>query len=214
MWKFVNFSVCASYGMYIASQESWIFTPQLYFAGWPEHAMSIHVKTYYQMEFASYFFALILMPFEPKQTVMDYAALLVHHASTLFLIWTSFIYGFHRIGFVVAFLHDLSDPFMEIAKITLYSGRPKAADVLFGLFALVFIVTRNIIYPFYVIASYPLYGKHPDGTMVPSDDWFWPFFGSLSTLALLHVYWASLVCSTNVDTEDGIQGNCRQRCKR
>jgi hypothetical protein len=161
------------------------------------------------MEFASYLFALMLMPFEPKQSVKDYVALLIHHASTLYLIWVSYVYSFHRIGFVIAFLHDLSDPFMEIAKITLYSGRAKAADVLFGIFAIVFIVTRNFIYPVYIVSSYPLYGKYPDGSMVPGEGWFWPLFGSLCILALLHVYWASLVPCFNVDSENGIQSYCQ-----
>jgi hypothetical protein len=124
-WRFVNFTLCGLVGSYLACTESWIFSPPDYFKGWPDHGMSGAMKLYYQMELSSYAFALILMPFEPKQTVMDYLALLIHHASTLFLIWTSYIYGFHRVGIVVAFLHDLADPFMEIAKMNLYIGNSK-----------------------------------------------------------------------------------------
>ena len=75
------------------------------------------------MEFTSYFWALILLPFEPKQTAKDIFALLVHHTVTIYLIYLSYMYSLHRIGIVIAMLHDFADPFMEIAKITLYSGR-------------------------------------------------------------------------------------------
>ena len=65
------------------------------------------------------------MPFEAKQKKSDYIALMIHHSSTLGLLWVSYIYSFHRIGAVIAFLHDLADPWMEIAKLTLYWGNNK-----------------------------------------------------------------------------------------
>ena len=74
-----------------------------------------------------YLFALAVMPFEPKQKVTDYIALIIHHGVTLYLLYTSYTMGFFRVGVVIAFLHDLSDPFMEIAKIALYSKRNKVS---------------------------------------------------------------------------------------
>lgn len=85
--------------------------------------LSEMMRYYYQFQIAGYIFQFLLLPFEPKQTATDILALSVHHSSTLFLLWNSYIYSFHRIGIVIALLHDLSDPFMEIAKVTLYSGR-------------------------------------------------------------------------------------------
>jgi ceramide synthetase len=70
-----------------------------------------------------YIYAFLMMPFEPRQKVSDYIALIVHHSATLCLLYFSYILGYFRVGMVIAFLHDLSDPFMEIAKIALYSGR-------------------------------------------------------------------------------------------
>ena len=70
------------------------------------------------------------MPFEAKQTKADYMALFVHHSSTLFLLWVSYIYSFHRIGTVIAFLHDLADPWMEVAKLVLYTGNNQVMHLL------------------------------------------------------------------------------------
>lgn len=75
------------------------------------------------MEMAGYIYSTLIMPFEAKLTKTDYFVYMIHHGSTLFLMWVSYIYSFHRIGVVIAFLHDLADPWMEYAKIVLYSGR-------------------------------------------------------------------------------------------
>lgn len=48
--------------------------------------------------------------------------MLIHHTTTIFLIITSYLWGFHRIGCVILLLHDMSDPFMEVAKASLYAG--------------------------------------------------------------------------------------------
>jgi TLC domain len=77
------------------------------------------------MEMAGYLYTILIMPFEAKQTKTDYLAYMIHHGSTLFLLWVSYIYSFHRIGVVIAFLHDFADPWMEYAKIIFYSGRVK-----------------------------------------------------------------------------------------
>ena len=86
---------------------------------------SLAIKLYYNAQMGGYLYALLMMPFEPAQKVADYFVLLVHHGVTLYLLWTSYTMGFFRVGVVIAFLHDLSDPFMEIAKVALYSKRTK-----------------------------------------------------------------------------------------
>jgi hypothetical protein len=130
-WKFSYFTSTASMGLYIMATESWFLDPSQYFVGWPNQPMSDFLRLYYNAQTAGYFYAFLLMPFEPKQTVADYAALSVHHASTIFLLWKSYVGGWFRIGIVIATLHDLSDPFMEIAKIFLYAGR--STVILFNL---------------------------------------------------------------------------------
>jgi hypothetical protein len=123
VWKFTSFTICVTMGLYIAFSEPWFFHPEQYFIGWPGQFMAERVKWYYQMEMSMYIFALLLMPFEPKQTVADIIVVLIHHAATLFLIGGSYLCGFYRIGVAVAVLHDFSDPFMEFAKLFLYAGK-------------------------------------------------------------------------------------------
>lgn len=58
---------------------------------------------------------------------------------------------FFRIGSVVLALHDASDVFMEAAKIFKYSENELGASVLFGFFAISWLLTRLIFFPFWVI---------------------------------------------------------------
>lgn len=60
---------------------------------------------------------------------------------------------FARVGSVVLALHDGSDVFMEIAKMSKYSGFQMIADIFFSLFAMAFTFLRIICYPFWVIRS-------------------------------------------------------------
>ena len=103
---------------------------------------------------------------------------------------------FHRIGIVIATLHDISDPLMEFAKLLLYSGYQKVefrliqcADIFFGIFAATFVFTRNYIFPVYVINSIRKYADYEYQTKTI----YTLFFVALWILELLHLYWAALV---------------------
>ena len=57
----------------------------------------------------------------------------------------------------------------------------------------VFIASRNFVFPYYVISSIPKYCRYPDGTMLPSNGMNYALQIGLWTLEVLHVYWASLI---------------------
>lgn len=58
---------------------------------------------------------------------------------------------------------------------------------------IVFLITRNFIFPYYVISSISKYCRYPDGTMLPSNGMNYALQIGLWTLEILHVYWASLI---------------------
>ncbi|KAJ3416365.1 Ceramide synthase 4 [Chytridiales sp. JEL 0842] len=169
-WKLFTYGFQFVLGLYVLKDEPWIFTPRLYFEGFPElHVMRFEMKVYYLGCFASYLYQTLLLGILPKQK--DFFAMIVHHLATLFLIGMSYTYGLFRVGAVILILHDAADPFMEIAKCFLYCRMQRFADSLFILFAIVFITTRNIIFPFYVIRSTFLYCVYPDGQAMPFGKW-------------------------------------------
>ena len=123
-WKFTNFSVTSIIGLLLLSQEyQWMTTPELYFKGLEAQPMSDLLKIFYQVGYASYAYATCTVFIEPKQK--DFLVMVLHHLTTLFLIHLSFMSGFFRIGAVILLLHEVSDPFMEIAKMFFYAGFKK-----------------------------------------------------------------------------------------
>ena len=60
---------------------------------------------------------------------------------------------FARIGSVVLAIHDASDVFLEIGKMSKYSGAEALASFAFIIFVFSWIVLRLIYYPFWVLWS-------------------------------------------------------------
>ncbi|KAJ3198786.1 Ceramide synthase 3 [Dinochytrium kinnereticum] len=114
---------------------------------------------------------------------------------TLTVVTASYLLGFYRIGSVILLLHDFADPFMEVAKMFVYMGNQKMADIFFIQFAIVFIFTRNFIYPVYVISSIPFFAYHPDGKLIPYGRWDLHYLclGCLCILCSLQFFWGSLI---------------------
>jgi len=63
------------------------------------------------------------------------------------------IFRFARVGSVVLAIHDASDVFLEIGKMSKYSGAETVASFAFILFVLSWIILRLIYYPFWILWS-------------------------------------------------------------
>ncbi|KAJ3085161.1 hypothetical protein HK102_000252 [Quaeritorhiza haematococci] len=213
-WRFIQYGFSTLVGVYVLSQQNWVGSAPLFFEGWPNMPMSQLEKIYYAVGWGNYFYASVEMFASPAQRRQkDFAAMTIHHITTLFLIWFSYLWGFHRIGQVILLLHDCSDPVMELAKCFLYSGRQRLADIAFAAFALVFFVTRNVIFPVHVISSVPLYAYHDDGSKMPfgNNTINWILVAALSTLEVLHIYWFYLIMRIAIKAvrSSGVQGDVR-----
>ena len=60
---------------------------------------------------------------------------------------------FHRVGAIIMLLHDVSDPLLELAKLSNYAKISWICDSAFVAFALSFGSTRLWFYPFHVLHS-------------------------------------------------------------
>lgn len=132
--------------------------------------------------------------------------MITHHVVTITLLAVSYQFGQHRIGSVVLILHDVSDIFLEGAKLCRYAGFEGITNYSFGLFATVFFVSRLIILPLRVL--YPIVLYLPSiyynvqqcagpatcaGAPLLSFSLkgFWLFL--LGSLQCLHIYWFWLI---------------------
>jgi hypothetical protein len=83
----------------------------------------------------------------------DFGVSMSHHIASVFLIVFSYLARFARVGSVVLAIHDASDVFLEIGKLTKYYGLEIVPSIAFVLFALQWVLLRLIYFPFHVIWS-------------------------------------------------------------
>jgi hypothetical protein len=133
--------------------------------------------------------------FETKRK--DFWATFLHHVITVVLIAYSFCLGFTKIGVVIMFLHDVCDPWLEMAKLTKYAGCELATNVLFVIFTITWIVMRVVYFPLWVIHSAVFDGydtvMRSSGSTAASFPHATLLGGMLIILWLLHVFWTYVI---------------------
>uniref|UniRef100_A0A3B4F4W0 Ceramide synthase 2-like n=1 Tax=Pundamilia nyererei TaxID=303518 RepID=A0A3B4F4W0_9CICH len=143
---------------------------------------------YYMLELGFYGSLLLRISVDVKRK--DFKEQVVHHLATIFLLSFSYCANYIRIGTLVMLLHDSSDILLEPAKMFNYgAGWRRSCDTLFVMFAVIFLVTRLVIFPSKIIHT----------TLVLSMEVFEPFAGYyffnilLMVLQGLHIFWAKLI---------------------
>ncbi len=119
--------------------------------GWP-HSVSTRETSLYMVELAFWVSCLLFMAVETVRK--DFKEMLIHHISTIGLISLSFMYGFTRIGFVVLLVHDIGDIFLYSAKSFNYLKKEPTTTILFGIFVVVFFISRLVIFTFVVKSAW------------------------------------------------------------
>ncbi|KAA0715186.1 Ceramide synthase 2 [Triplophysa tibetana] len=169
------------------TQKPWFYDLREVWAGYPKQSLLDSQYWYYIIEMSFYGSLLFSVAADIKRK--DFKEQLVHHWATLTLLSFSWCANYIRIGTLVMLVHDTSDVLLESAKMFNYAGWKSTCNSIFVFFALVFMVTRLVIFPFWLIHC----------TWVSPLDHFEPFFGyyffnvMLVVLLLLHVFWASLI---------------------
>jgi ceramide synthetase len=87
-------------------------------------------------------------------------------------------------------VHDVSDIFLESAKLFKYGGAIKVSEVLFASFAASWFITRLGIYPTWIIYSATVEAPQ----LIQYFPGYFVFNALLSALLLLNIVWAYLIC--------------------
>ncbi|XP_037835705.1 ceramide synthase 2 isoform X2 [Kryptolebias marmoratus] len=186
-WRF-GFYLSAFIGGIVALHDKqWLQDIREVWTDYPQQSMLESQYWYYILEMSFYGCLLFSVAFDVKRK--DFKEQIIHHLATLVLLSFSWCANFIRIGTLVMLIHDASDVLLESAKLFNYARWEKTSKTIFVLFAIVFMVTRLIIFPFWLIHCtwvYPVF-------------YYPPFFGyyffnvMLVVLLLLHMFWAYLI---------------------
>jgi len=202
-------------GAIVVPRQEWIWPSSLWWIGFKStgghEVMRADLRCYYLMYAARYFQGGISVFLE--HTRKDFLEMQIHHWTTVVLIYVSYFYGWNRVGCCVMLLLDPADAILHIAKMCKYTSdsmtkeMPRkalwqsGADVFFAIFAVVFFVTRLVVYPYIcwsahiessriwgVVSSGGIWG-HLETHDIPE----WTCVALLEILLVLQCFWFYLL---------------------
>lgn len=182
-WRLFFYLATFTYGIITLSKTPWFWDTQNCWSGFP--FQPIWKTTYYYYMFEGGFYISLLFSLGKDNKRKDFVEQIIHHLATIFLITFSYACNFVRVGTLVMMVHDISDIFLEAAKCAHYAQFRRVADNLFTIFAVVFIVSRLIVFPKLVL--YTTLVKSLAITDPYPGYYFFNFL--LFILQFLHLFW-------------------------
>ncbi|KAL2559132.1 LAG1 longevity assurance-like protein 3 [Forsythia ovata] len=195
-WKFVYFLSAEILALVVTYNEPWFTNTKYFWVGpgiqvWPDQKYKLKLKGLYMYAGGFYTYSIFALIFwETRRS--DFGVSMGHHVATCILIVLSYIFRFARVGSVVLALHDASDVFLEIGKMSKYSGVEAVASFSFVLFVLSWVLLRLIYYPFWILwsTSYEVIQTvDKEKHRVDGPIYYYIFNFLLFSLLVLHVYW-------------------------
>lgn len=183
-------------GLRVVPSQDWVWPSAMWWKGFADgghELMRPDLRCYYIMYIARYFQAGISVLLESKRK--DFIEMMIHHVATVAVCYISYVYGWNRVGVVVMVLLDPGDVPLHLAKLCKYTAESTKrqiwqvlADRLFEIFAIVFFITRIVLY------SYVCWSSHFEASRYFAKSApEWTCVGLLYTLLLLQLYWFFLI---------------------
>eukprot|EP00929_Paragymnodinium_shiwhaense_P073827 TRINITY_DN3771_c0_g1_i2.p1 TRINITY_DN3771_c0_g1~~TRINITY_DN3771_c0_g1_i2.p1 ORF type:complete len:363 (+),score=90.91 TRINITY_DN3771_c0_g1_i2:103-1191(+) len=194
-----NYGSFAILGALVVPSQPWVWPSENWWIGFDKgghEVMRLDLRCYYLMYIARYACGCASVLLEAKRK--DFVEMMVHHIVTIAVCMVSYIYGWNRVGVVVMVVFDPADVPLHVAKLCKYTGESVSrrfagkwqfvADRCFELFAVVFFLTRLVIF------SYICWSAHIESLRYfPHGVPEWTCIILLYTLLLLQIFWFSLI---------------------
>jgi len=185
------------YSFIIILPENWLFDMTQHWAGYPHLWFRWQFKLIYLIQFAFWISCVFVLLIEDKRK--DFIQMLLHHFVTIGLISVSYLMNYTRIGSAVLLNQDIADILLYLSKLLNYAKLQFMCTICFGVFALVWFVTRHgvffaILYSIYNAAYEPI--PHE---WAPEKDYYFAmpvrngFLIALSILQILLLFWFVLI---------------------
>ncbi|XP_050374015.1 ceramide synthase 1 LOH3-like [Argentina anserina] len=199
-WKCIYYLSAELLALSVTYNEPWFTNTKYFWIGpgdqvWPDQKTKLKLKGVYMYCAGFYTYSIFALIFwETRRS--DFGVSMGHHVATVILLLLSYIFRFTRVGSVVLALHDASDVFLEVGKMSKYGGAEGIASFSFILFVMSWIILRLIYYPFWILwsTSYEIIltldkEKHA----VEGPIYYYVFNTLLYCLLVLHIFWWVLI---------------------
>lgn len=145
----------AYFAFRVLATKSWLYNEGEWFQR--SAVIALDLKFFYLLYAARYMSDTVSIMHEHRRS--DTTAYVIHHIATVLLVLASAFTGYTKAGGVLMFFMDWADLPMLVAKTFKYLSSDRAdlyqflSDRLFEVFAIVFIATRNIMFPYFVYVA-------------------------------------------------------------
>eukprot|EP00834_Sanchytrium_tribonematis_P005928 NODE_395_length_8134_cov_0.767393.p3 type:complete len:307 gc:universal NODE_395_length_8134_cov_0.767393:7210-6290(-) len=177
-YQFMIYSISFIYGIYNYQisplPTSWVYIVHPY----PQKYTSWHLKQYYLGIGALWCHMIFVLHMEKKRK--DHLMMLVHHFVALSMVITSWYANGALLGILIETIFDSMDIVLCLAKCMKYLHYNKSADLLFGLFVVGWVYTRQYLYV-HVILQWWDFSKYNEMKWDPKNGLFvndWMMFWS------------------------------------
>ncbi|KAG0611362.1 hypothetical protein M758_7G135900 [Ceratodon purpureus] len=193
-WKLTYYVFSITVLLLSVHNEPWFGKTEHFWIGWPNQTIKFKLKVLYAFQCGFYAYSIAaLVVWETRRK--DFGVMMTHHVVTILLMVFSYMDGTYRAGVSTLLLHDVSDVFLETAKLCKYSRIEVGASVCFGLFVLSWFVLRLVIFPFWIIWSISVeVVQHLDLGGRKEFNQYYFQNTLLIMLFILHMYWWILIC--------------------
>ncbi|CAG5126840.1 unnamed protein product, partial [Candidula unifasciata] len=188
-WQLLFYTVSFSYGLYALWDKPWLWVTVNCWIGWPKQHIDNDIFILYLLELSFYWSLLFAIFFKRDYQKKDKNEMIMHHLVTILLIYFSWACNFVRVGSLVLVVHDVADPWLNIAKMLKYAKYQMLCEIFFGILIFTWIVSRLVVYPLWVLNASAV-EIHDYVTTFPA---YWFFNGLLFVLQLLHIMWTYFI---------------------
>mmetsp|Transcript_10474 Transcript_10474/g.18301 ORF Transcript_10474/g.18301 Transcript_10474/m.18301 type:complete len:315 (+) Transcript_10474:3-947(+) len=196
-WKmsiFLSFTILA---LAISVGELWFWDTRYFWLGCNQFPCNLTVSrgllVFYCIETGFYIQAIHFLAVHEVRR-KDWLECMIHHCAAVALLFYSYSVNFTRVGVMIMLVHDASDIFLEAAKLARYAKAQVLATGLFVVFAIIWVITRNVIFPFVLIRSTmteTLHYAHLNN--ISAEPHYTVLNSMLILLEILHMYWTYLI---------------------
>ncbi|KAL4222919.1 Ceramide synthase 5 [Mactra antiquata] len=189
-WHLVFYTAFFVYGMIYLWQKPYFWKTIECWRNWPVQDVTSDMYWHYLLELGFYWSLVFTLFSDNKRK--DFKEMIIHHFATMVLMYFSWLLNFVRVGTLVLVVHDAADTWLALAKMSIYAKNKLATDIFFGIFLVVWVISRLFVYPFVVLyctTVEPYTIKLMDTTF--GAQWFFNFF--LYLLLVLHFIWTYLI---------------------
>ncbi|XP_063618699.1 ceramide synthase 2-like [Cydia splendana] len=113
-WRSTFLLYSLIFGLYVLWDKAWLWDVDYCFVGYPHQGISNDLWWYYMSAFAFNWSQTFSLQFDVRRK--DHRQMTVHHATTLLLLYLSWVCNAHRTGSLVILIGDSSEMMLETKK--------------------------------------------------------------------------------------------------